>query len=196
VAHRVLAEDRGIVHVRSAEEGPGDEGYRHHECGRDEHIVCRSSPVAPLWVESHAPSIVAPVRRSLPGLFRPLLLVTMSGLLWVACSSPPEVPLGPDGKPDPVLADGRDLYGEHCKSCHGNDGGGGRGPSLKQISDKYPVIGDQIAVVTDGKGGQMPPFGRELSDGDIMAVVRYTREVLAGERNVSRGMRQLLTRIG
>ena len=91
------------------------------------------------------------------------------------------MPLGPDGKPDPVLAEGRDLYSQHCKSCHGAEGGGGRGPSLQRIDEKYPQLDDQLDIVAGGKGGQMPAFEGRLSADEITAVVRYTREVIAGD---------------
>lgn len=103
-----------------------------------------------------------------------LLVVTVSG----ACASPPEVPLGPDGKPDPVLAEGRDVFADSCKSCHGSDGKGGRGPSLKGVVVRYADIEDQIAVIANGRGGQMPAFGQTLTEAQILAVARYTREVI------------------
>ena len=42
----------------------------------------------------------------------------------------------------------------------------------------YPDPADQIAVVTNGRGG-MPAFGDRLSAEEIAAVVEYTRTVLA-----------------
>ncbi len=98
-----------------------------------------------------------------------------------ACSpGAPEVPLGADGRPDPVLAQGRDLYQGNCVQCHGGSGGGGRGPQLNggAVVADYPDIADQIDLVTNGKGG-MPAYGGRLEPAEIEAVVRYTREVLA-----------------
>ena len=46
-------------------------------------------------------------------------------------------------------------------------------------SPVYPDPADQIAVVTNGRGG-MPAFGEKLSEEEIAAVVEYTRTVLAG----------------
>jgi mono/diheme cytochrome c family protein len=98
-----------------------------------------------------------------------------------ACSrSAPDVPEGADGRPDAVLVQGRDLYQANCVQCHGGSGGGGRGPQLNGGAAlvSYPDIADQIALVTDGKGG-MPAYGDRLEPAEIEAVVRYTREVLA-----------------
>ena len=88
------------------------------------------------------------------------------------------MPNGPDGKPDPVLSLGRDVYGATCSNCHGSSGGGGTGPRLAgTVVESYPEIVDQVAIVNDGRNS-MPSFGGTLSPAEIEAVVRYTREVL------------------
>ena len=110
----------------------------------------------------------------------------LSGILVVgmfvgSCAGdPPEVPLGPDGQPDPVLAEGRAVYAKHCASCHGRSGGGGQGPRLNNgaVVEAYPDVDDQVAVVADGNG-TMPSFVGRLTDRQIEAVTRYTREVLS-----------------
>lgn len=91
----------------------------------------------------------------------------------------PEVPLGPDGRPDAELELGRAVYQRRCANCHGAGGGGGTGPQLGDgaVVDEYPDVADQIAVVTDGRNG-MPSFAGSLAAVEIDAVVRYTREVL------------------
>lgn len=112
------------------------------------------------------------VRRAVAGVILTVVLAS-------ACSSPPDVPLGPDGEPDPVLATGRDIYGDRCSSCHGSSGGGSRGPNIRseRVLAEYPDIADQIALVADGRN-QMPAFADTLSAAELEAVVRYTREVL------------------
>lgn len=110
-------------------------------------------------------------------LLRILVVVVLSG----SCAGdPPEVPLGPDGQPDPVLAQGRAVYAGHCASCHGRSGGGGQGPRLNNgaVVENYPDIVDQVAVVADGRG-TMPSFAERLTGRQIDAVTRYTREVLS-----------------
>ncbi len=82
---------------------------------------------------------------------------------------------------DAQLVEGQDIYARSCASCHGVSGQGGRGSKLAgTVSSTYPDIDDQIAVVTDGRNS-MPAFGGRLSDDEIEAVVRYTREVLVAE---------------
>lgn len=100
-------------------------------------------------------------------------------MLAAACSSdPPEVPLGPDGQPDQVLALGRDVYGARCANCHGSSGGGGTGPRLAgSVVETYPDPADQAEIIRAGRN-RMPAFGGTLSEEMIEAVVRYTREVL------------------
>src|SRR5690606_36028101 len=107
--------------------------------------------------------------------------VTAVVALAAACggSEAPEVPEGAEGEPDPVLVQGRDVFTSRCRSCHGTSGGGGVGPSLRseRIVAEYPDIADQIEVISEGRDG-MPSFGDTLSDEEIEAVARYTREVL------------------
>jgi len=84
-------------------------------------------------------------------------------------------PAAPTG--DPVLVEGQKIYSQNGASCHGTAGGGGYGPKLAGVvSTKYPNIDDQIAVITNGKGG-MPSFSKKLTSEQITAVTRYTREV-------------------
>lgn len=117
-------------------------------------------------------------RRATVALFALLVLA----LTAAACgpASPPEVPAAADGVPDPVLVEGRTIYSRRCAGCHGTSGGGGRGPQLGEgrVLESHPDIEDQIQLVTNGRDG-MPAFEGTLSEAQIEAVVRYTREVLA-----------------
>ncbi len=96
-----------------------------------------------------------------------------------AADDVPEVPVAADGSVDPVLVAGRRAYIDRCANCHGNDGGGGRGTKLSEglMIRRYPDIDDQIEIVTRGVRA-MPAFEEVLDAGQILAVVRYTREVL------------------
>jgi mono/diheme cytochrome c family protein len=77
--------------------------------------------------------------------------------------------------------DGAAIFGERCAGCHGGDGSGGIGPRLAggRVVERFPDADDQVAVVTEGRGG-MPAFSGKLTDDEIAAVVDYTRTVLAG----------------
>ena len=99
-------------------------------------------------------------------------------LLFVNDPTPP-----PEVHPDVVAAtgvDGAAVFGRSCAGCHGGDGSGGIGPRLAggRVVVAFPDAEDQIAVVSDGRGG-MPAFGERLTPDEIAAVVEYTRTVLA-----------------
>ncbi len=121
--------------------------------------------------------------RRLPRL--PCLLLLIAAVASVgtvgACAADdvPEVPVAADGSVDPVLVDGRRIYIDRCANCHGNDGGGGRGTKLSDglMIRRYPDIDEQGRVVADGVRA-MPAFDDVLDAAQILAVVRYTREVL------------------
>jgi mono/diheme cytochrome c family protein len=88
----------------------------------------------------------------------------------------------PDSSADTPAAgppDGAAVFASNCAGCHGPSGGGGVGPALAggAVVDAFPDEADQIAVVTDGRGG-MPAFGGRLSADEIEAVVAYTRNDL------------------
>ena len=100
-------------------------------------------------------------------------------LLFTNDPTPP-----PAVHPDVVAAaggvDGAAIFGQRCAGCHGGDGSGGIGPRLAggRVVADFPDPQDQIAVVTNGRGG-MPAFGERLSPEEIAAVVESTRTVLA-----------------
>jgi mono/diheme cytochrome c family protein len=137
-------------------------------------------------IETHHASMVPPVsgmqiaRRTARPLLTAAALCALVTLLS-ACSGgePPAVPEDADGSQDSVLVAGRDVYGQRCASCHASDGSGKRGPKLAggRVVERYPDVEAQILVVSDGSGA-MPAFGSKLTDDEIEAVVRYTREVL------------------
>jgi cytochrome c551 len=96
---------------------------------------------------------------------------------------PPEAPRaqpaaegGADAGEEPAGIDGAAVYSDGCAGCHGANGQGGVGPRLAdgRVVERFPDIDDQIAVVTDGRGG-MPSFDGRLSADEIAAVVDYTR---------------------
>ena len=90
----------------------------------------------------------------------------------------------PAANPEVVAAaggvDGAVVFGQRCAGCHGGDGSGGIGPRLAggRVVANFPDPQEQIAVVTNGRGG-MPAFGERLTPEEIAAVVDYTRTVLA-----------------
>jgi mono/diheme cytochrome c family protein len=86
---------------------------------------------------------------------------------------------GGDGSAAGTESPGAVIFADNCARCHGADGGGGVGPQLSDgaVVEAFPDIADQIAVITDGRGG-MPSFGDALDPDEIEAVAVYTREEL------------------
>jgi len=106
---------------------------------------------------------------------RLLIVVAMAGLGLTACvGDVPEVPPG-----DAQLVQGREVYSRNCVGCHGADGGGGTGTKLNEgvVVEQFPDPATAVEIVADGRN-QMPAFAGKLTDDEIEAVVRFTREGL------------------
>lgn len=94
---------------------------------------------------------------------------------------------------------GGEIYANNCATCHGGGGGGGVGPALAggAVLETFSTIEDHLAWVAGGSdsavngqygselqkasGGGMPAFYGSLSQAELLAVVRYEREVLSAE---------------
>ncbi|MDH5519143.1 MAG: cytochrome c [Acidimicrobiia bacterium] len=100
--------------------------------------------------------------------------VLVAAILTACVGEVPEVSSG-----DPVLVLGREVYSRNCAGCHGASGQGGTGGKLNEgaVAEKFPDPADQFAVIANGRN-QMPAFTGKLSDDEIEAVVRFTREGL------------------
>jgi len=101
-------------------------------------------------------------------------MIITTVLLLSSCAQ--EIALPDDA--DEQLIQGSDVYRASCARCHGADGGGGIGASLRGVDDRL-TLDEQISVVVNGRN-QMPRFDTVLSESDIEAVVRYQREILSG----------------
>jgi mono/diheme cytochrome c family protein len=99
-------------------------------------------------------------------------VVISVALLVSACAE--EVALPADA--DPQLVEGAEVFRASCARCHGASGRGGIGPSLQQIETRLDDAAQRDVVVNGRK--TMPRFGSTLSESEIDAVVRYTREIL------------------
>jgi mono/diheme cytochrome c family protein/rhodanese-related sulfurtransferase len=85
-----------------------------------------------------------------------------------------------DYPPDPVVGDvarGREIYMAECAACHGENGEGGKGPSignpalLSLATDAFL----RYAIVNGRDGTEMPAFGETLAPADIDAVTAFLR---------------------
>jgi len=112
------------------------------------------------------------------GSFKPaaLGLLAFFALAVSACSAGTAVPAPAD---DEGLVLGQAVYTNNCASCHRADGAGRRGAALDgdAMLEAYPNPADQRAMIVAGRG-TMPGFDGRLTDEQLDAVVRYTREVL------------------
>ena len=114
------------------------------------------------------------------------VLVVLGALLLGACggadtasvSAPPR-PTG-EAEGDATLLAGRRVYAKHCASCHGIGGEGAPAPAFVggRLLRVLPDAADELALLRDGRA-VMPSFGETLTDAQLDAVVRYTREVLS-----------------
>ncbi len=93
-----------------------------------------------------------------------------------ATASDQKNPLANDPKAHEM---GEKVYKENCEACHGDDGKGGIGPSLRDkvwlgkggdISD-----GQIFAIISDGTNNGMPPYGAQLDKNKIWSLVSYIR---------------------
>ncbi|MFI5256622.1 MAG: c-type cytochrome [Gemmatimonadales bacterium] len=78
-----------------------------------------------------------------------------------------------------VLADGRQLFNRmNCSGCHGDHGGGGMGPSLRDSLWYYG--GDDAAIfasITEGRDMGMPAWGSKLPRDQIWKIVTYIKSM-------------------
>jgi mono/diheme cytochrome c family protein len=86
-------------------------------------------------------------------------------------------PQKPPAVPEQSADLGAQIFATRCSSCHGDDGGGGFGPTLAGVvADRFPDPADQAAVIANGRGA-MPSFEGSLTPEQIDAVVEYTRRL-------------------
>jgi mono/diheme cytochrome c family protein len=138
-------------------------------------------------------------RRRIPMWAMPVLAgLPIWGFIYATTLEPPTTP-------DDPLAVGREIYTGQCATCHGATGGGGVGPALTEGDTllTFPDFRDHLVWVREGTEaanpdgtygdpqreggprtledlpGTMPAFG-DLTDEELLAVVRYEREQLSG----------------
>jgi cytochrome c oxidase cbb3-type subunit 3 len=93
---------------------------------------------------------------------------------------PPEDPVGP---PNPfaddrgALSEGRRLFVNfNCAGCHGDHGGGGMGPSLRDNDWIYGSTDAKIFdSITEGRGHGMPSWQTKLTEDQTWRLVTYIK---------------------
>ena len=77
---------------------------------------------------------------------------------------------------DEVLAQGQAVYANTCAVCHGDQGQGHvlpEAPALNETEHAWHHPDGQIQEIIKNGGKVMPPLGDQLTDGEIVAVIRY-----------------------
>lgn len=138
--------------------------------------------------------------RSLPCILTLAALLTTQGCAqeeeWSTGSGARpavDAPIGPPPGPDPVLevsgnpfegnntarAEGRRLFvWFNCAGCHGDHGGGGMGPSLRDADWLYGNSPAQIfSSIAQGRRHGMPSWGVKLPSDQIWKMVTYIQSL-------------------
>ena len=78
-----------------------------------------------------------------------------------------------------VLPEGRRLFvWYNCAGCHGDHGGGGMGPSLRDSTWLYGGDGASIfASITEGRQYGMPAWGTKLPRDQIWKIATYIQSL-------------------
>jgi cytochrome c-L len=77
-----------------------------------------------------------------------------------------------------ALSKGKDLYQTYCQACHLPDGSGRIGPSLIGDTHHYPRFATDkgmFEIIYGGATGAMQPFGKRLTQDQILQVMAYVR---------------------
>jgi|SRR5215203_2821915 len=73
---------------------------------------------------------------------------------------------------------GADIYGQHCATCHGNDGKAdtvrGKRKGATDLTKSTIGTAQGIRVITNGRE-LMPSFKDDLSDAEIREVMNFIR---------------------
>ena len=126
-----------------------------------------------------------------------IILILVSGFMAFSFTLNVDQPKTPWAVPDAAknkknsvatnaksIAEGKDLWGTHCKSCHGAKGIGDgiKAPQLKTVPGDFSRA--DVQVQTDGSlfykisegRGDMPAFKKKIPDADDMwNIINYVR---------------------
>ncbi|HTL57319.1 MAG TPA: cytochrome c [Candidatus Limnocylindrales bacterium] len=116
-----------------------------------------------------------------------IILGTASGLAAVAFAfatgeiiQPKETPAARAAEAVSIPRDGTaenrgyTLFMLNCAHCHGNDARGDEGPDLHGLTKSDGRI---ASLIKNGIKGEMPSFGRKLTDADVQALIAFVRSL-------------------
>jgi cytochrome c oxidase cbb3-type subunit 3 len=116
----------------------------------------------------------------------PAAVSTAPPVVDVAVGPIPGVMLTDDeGPPNPfaddkaALAEGRRFFVQYnCSGCHGDHGGGGMGPSLRDRDWIYGGSHARVArSIADGRAYGMPAWGKSLTPAQIWQITAYLKSM-------------------
>jgi len=118
------------------------------------------------------------------------LLAAVFAVLFIMQATKTEarvnVPLPMSGPmPGPMPADAKATFDAQCAKCHGKDGRAhttrGRFSHARDLTNAgwQNEVSDErlFNSINQGKGKNMPAYGKKLSDDQIDALVRYVRQL-------------------
>lgn len=90
---------------------------------------------------------------------------------------------------DASVKEGKELYGQHCKSCHGVKGKGDGTKAEKLDISCGDFTAPEMGKATDGElfwkttegRKPMPSFKEKLSDNERWTVINYVRSLASGK---------------
>jgi mono/diheme cytochrome c family protein len=77
---------------------------------------------------------------------------------------------------NPKVAAGAKLFALNCAHCHGIDASGDEGPDLHKVAKTDERI---KSTILNGVKGEMPAFGKKLTDDDARTLVTFIRSLSA-----------------
>jgi mono/diheme cytochrome c family protein len=78
---------------------------------------------------------------------------------------------------NPRVAAGAKLFSLNCAHCHGIDATGDEGPDLHKVTK----TDDRIkSTILNGVKGEMPAFGKKLTEDDATTLVTFIRSLSSG----------------
>jgi cytochrome c oxidase cbb3-type subunit III len=88
-------------------------------------------------------------------------------------------PRNPYGDDRGGMGQGRQLFMRfNCAGCHGDHGGGGMGPSLRDVDWMYGASEAQVFdSIAHGRGHGMPTWGTKLNEDEIWKLVAYLKSL-------------------
>jgi cytochrome c-L len=79
-----------------------------------------------------------------------------------------------------AIAEGKTIYDTYCQACHLPDGSGRIGPSLIGDTHRYPRFATDkglFEIIYGGATGAMQPFGKRLTQDQILHVMAYVHSL-------------------